>query len=303
MSSVSLLGLGNMGCALAIALLPSHEEVTVWNRTRGKARDLVAAGAVEANTIGDAVRASGTIVVCLLDHASIHEALDPVIEHLRGRTLLNVTTTSPAEARELDRWASAAGLEYLDGGILAVPSMIGSPRSEILYSGDSQAFIRLQPVLARWGRSTFVGTDAGLASLYDLALLAGMYVMHAGYMQGAALVATAGVSATDFADRAANWLTDMTGAFARFGRVIDSAEYALPGQQSLDFSDLSKLVEATAEAGVGNEPIAMVQRLIDAQRALGHGSDGLARIYESLAAPAHHAARRSPIRSADQHNA
>lgn len=283
--AVSMLGLGEMGRALACALLRSDRSVTVWNRTPGKGTELVEAGAVEAATAGDAADAADLIIVCLFDHASVRETLDPVVDRLRGRALINLTTTSPEQARELGRWAAAAGIAYLDGGIMAVPSMIAGPGSEILYSGDEQTFLRYKEVLDTWGTSSYLGSDTGLASLYDLALLAGMYVMFAGYMQGAALVRTAGVGATDFADRAAPWIAAMTHGLADFGRVIDGGDYTVAGQQSLDFSDLSTMLDAAAAVGVGAQPVAMVQKLITAERDAGHGAEGFARIFESIKLP------------------
>ncbi|HWS50796.1 MAG TPA: NAD(P)-binding domain-containing protein [Microbacterium sp.] len=280
--AVSLLGLGEMGRALAEALLPHDLSLTVWNRTPGKAADLLSRGAIEAESASTAVDAAELVVVCLFDHASVHETLDPIADRLSGRTVVNLTTTSPEQARELGRWAATAGVDYLDGGIMAVPSMIGTAGSEILYSGDESAFERFRPVLDRWGTSSYFGEDAGLASLYDLALLSAMYVMFAGYMQGAALIATAGISAADFAGRAAPWIAAMTGELEEYGRVIDGGDYTVAGQQSLDFSDLSKMVHAAEEAGVGSRPIAMVQALISAQRDAGHGAEGFARIYESV---------------------
>lgn len=280
--TVSILGLGEMGRALAAALLGAGHTVTVWNRTPGRAGQLVGNGAIEAPSAGVAVDASELVIICLFDHDSVHETLDPLADSLRGRVLVNLTTTSPEQARELGRWARAHGVASLDGGIMAVPSMIGGPGSEILYSGDQNSFERYRNVFDLWGTSSYLGEDPGLASLYDIALLSGMYVMFAGYMQGAALVATAGVSATAFAERSAAWLSAMTGELAGYGRVIDGGDYTIAGQQSLDFSDLSKMLEAAAEAGVGAEPLAMVQSLIARQRDAGRGTEGFARIFESV---------------------
>ncbi|MGW7792499.1 imine reductase family protein [Streptomyces tricolor] len=61
--------------------------------------------------------------------------------------------------------------------------------------------------------SASVGADAGPAPLYDLALLAVVYVVFAGFLHGAAMVAPAGVAAGESAAMAAPWLTAMTGAF------------------------------------------------------------------------------------------
>src|SRR5262245_49972137 len=104
-SGVTMLGLGAMGAALAARLVDTGHPVTVWNRTAGRDTDLVARGAGRAATVADAVGAQPLVVACLLRHPSVHETLDPVVAALRGRTLLNLTTTTPNEARELAAWA------------------------------------------------------------------------------------------------------------------------------------------------------------------------------------------------------
>ncbi|MEU1281699.1 NAD(P)-binding domain-containing protein [Streptomyces sp. NPDC005805] len=279
---VTVLGLGAMGAALARALVAAGHPATVWNRSPGKAEELVALGAEAAATPGEAVRASRLVIVCLLDHASVREVLDPLTGDLAGRTLVNVTTTSPDQARASAAWAADAGIDYLDGGIMAVPEMIGAPGSSVLYSGSATAFTEHRKLLDLWGESEFFGEDAGLASLYDLALLAGMYVMFAGFLQGAAMVAPAGVTAREFAARSAPWLSAMTGGLAEYAEVVDGGDYTVPGQQSLRFSDLGDILAAAAEQGVGDEPVAMVQRLIRRQIDAGHGDEGFARVYESI---------------------
>lgn len=279
---VSVLGLGAMGTALAEALVKAGHETTVWNRTPGKADGLVARGATEAATAGDAVRAAPLVIACLLDHASVHEVLDPLTADLAGRTLVNVTTTSPAQSRELAEWAAAAGVAYLDGGIMAVPQMIGQPGASILYSGSAEVFQQHKPLLDLWGAGTYFGEDAGLASLYDLALLAGMYVMFAGFLHGAAMVAPAGVTARQFAGMAAPWLSAMTGMLDEYATVIDGGDYTVEGQQSLEFSSLDDILAASSEQGISTEVVAAVQGLIQRQIDAGHGKEGFARIIESL---------------------
>ncbi|MFI6940607.1 NAD(P)-dependent oxidoreductase [Streptomyces sp. NPDC050418] len=283
-SGVTLLGLGAMGSALAAALLDAGRSVTVWNRTAGRAADLVAGGATAAATVREAVTAHPVVVVCLLDDASVRETLGPVLAELRGRTVLNVTTTTPNESRALARWATEHGIDYLDGAIMAVPAMIGARTGQIFYSGSRTAYDRLLPTLDLWATSEFHGTDAGLAALVDLAMLSGMYQMFAGFFHGAAMAAKSGMSATEFAARQSPFLAAMAHELGGFAKVVDGGDYSVPGQQSLDFSDLSHIVRASQEEGVNPAPIAAVQALIVRQTAAGHGAEGFARIYESVRA-------------------
>ncbi|WP_343242265.1 NAD(P)-binding domain-containing protein [Streptomyces sp. SID9727] len=282
---MSVLGLGAMGGALAGALVKTGVRTTVWNRSAGRAEALVAEGAREAASAAEAVLASPLVVVCLFDHDSVHEVLDPLAGDLAGRRLVNLTTTTPEQARESALWAAGAGIAYLDGGIMAVPSMIGQPGASVLYSGSQEVFREHTKLFDQWATSTYYGEDAGLASLYDFALLSAMYVMFAGFMQGAAMLAPAGVPASRFAAMAAPWLTAMTGELAGYAEVIDGGDYTVPGQQSLTFSNLGLFIEAITDQGVSAEPVAMVQRLIERQVDAGHGTEGFARIIESLKRP------------------
>ena len=280
--AVTVLGLGEMGRALVATLLDAGHPTTVWNRSPGKGAPLAARGAAVADSPGDAVDASPLVVACLLDHDSVHEVLDPVADRLAGRALVNLTTTTPIQARDLAAWAAAHGASYLDGGIMAVPEMIGGPGAAVFYSGDAAVFDAHLATLDLWGESTWFGRDPGMASLYDLAILAGMYTLFAGFLHGAAMVGSEGVPATEFAARAAPFLAAMTGALAGFAEVIDGGDYSVDGQQSLEFSDLGDLLQASADQGVSTEVIAPVQALIRRQIAAGHGKDGFARIYEEL---------------------
>lgn len=285
MTSVSFLGTGEMGSALADAARKAGHRTTVWNRSAAKTQPLEAHGAFTADTVAAAVTASALIVVCLYDHASVHDVLDPVAAHLRGRRVINLTTTSPDAARELAQWADAAGIDYLDGGIMATPEMIGTPASTVFYSGSRQVFDKHRELLEVWGSADYFGPDAGMASLYDLALLAGMYAMFAGFFQGAAMVAGAGVSATEFAERAVPWLQALAPSFVEYATVIDGADFSVPGQQSLVFSDLTDIIHAGRAQGIGTDLIDTVQRLIQRQVDAGFGDHGFARVIESIKSP------------------
>lgn len=280
-TAVTVLGLGAMGRALAEALLGGGHPTTVWNRSPGRAEGLAGRAAV-AGTVGDAVSASRVVVACLLDHASVHEVLDPVATQLSGRALVNLTTTTPSQARELAAWAAERGVAYLDGGIMATPDMIGGPGSAVLYSGVGSVFEDHRGLLDLWGESSYFGSDAGMASLWDLALLSGMYLMFAGFLHGAAMVGSEGVPARELAARATPFLAAMTGALSQIAEVVDTADYAGEGHQSLEFSDLSDLLQASRDQGVSPELVAPVQALIERQIAAGHGEDAFERIYEEI---------------------
>ncbi|MDS1272420.1 NAD(P)-binding domain-containing protein [Lipingzhangella sp. LS1_29] len=285
---VTVLGLGAMGRALATALLDGGHPTTVWNRTPGRDTQLVDAGAKSAATADAAVASASLVVVCLLDHASVRAVVDPLAETLRGRTVVNLTSTTPNEARETAEWAHRHGIAYLDGGIMAVPEMIGQPEATILYSGDETAFTEHRPALDLFGSAEHLGADPGLGALYDFALLAAMYVMFAGVFHGTAMLRPAGVSATEFANRVVPWLTAMLQTVPAQAATVDSGDYSTE-VQDLDFTKaaLDAIVRASSEAGAELDVIAPIQSLVYRQVMAGHGAEAFQRMVETLApAPA-----------------
>ncbi|WP_159843623.1 NAD(P)-dependent oxidoreductase [Nocardia sp. CY41] len=280
---VTILGLGAMGRALAAAFLKAGVPTTVWNRTEGKDADLLAAGAVRAETLTEAIEAGGPIIAVLLDHASVHATLDPVAERLAGRQLINLTSTAPGEARELATWAAGLDCDYLDGGIMAVPPMIGGPGAAILYSGSRAIFDAHRETLELLASAEFFGDDAGFASTYDFALLATMYAMFGGFLHGAAMMRSVGVSAAEFGRRAAAWVSAMAESLPHQGAVVDAAAYTDP-VQSIAFhkAALDAISRASREANVTLDFVAPLKNLLDRQVADGRGALGFERTFEEL---------------------
>ncbi|NEW37767.1 NAD(P)-dependent oxidoreductase [Nocardia cyriacigeorgica] len=280
---VTVLGLGAMGRAFAEALLAAGHTTTVWNRTPGKDTDLVATGATGAASAAEAVAASPVIIVLLLDHASVHDTLDPVAEQLAGRQVINLTSTTPEQARELASWASAHGIDYLDGGIMATPPMIGQPGASILYSGSQQVFDDNRSTLELLAAAEYFGADAGFASTYDFALLSVMYGMFGGFLNGVALLRSIGVSAQDFGVRAAAWATAMAQVMPMEGEMIDARAYHGEGQNIFFLkAAVDAIVRAGHDAGVSQEFLSPLQNVVNRQIADGHGEMSVLRTVEAI---------------------
>ncbi|MFI5715261.1 NAD(P)-dependent oxidoreductase [Nocardia sp. NPDC051750] len=283
-TAVAVLGLGPMGRAIAATLVGSGNPTTVWNRTPGKAAELVAAGAVSGPDAASAVAAAQLVVVVLSDHASVHAVLDPLAEQLKGKALINLTSTAPEESRELGAWAAGHGIEFLDGGIMAVPPMIGGPGASILYSGAVSVFDRFRSDLEKLSAADYFGDDPGTAALYDFALLAGMYAMFTGFFHGAAMVRSAGISAASFAPRAAAYVAAMAELLPAYATVIDSGDYTDEVQPARFHKPaFDAIVRASRDAGVGLDIVGPIKNLIDRQIADGRAGEGLERIVEELA--------------------
>ncbi|MFF2779040.1 NAD(P)-dependent oxidoreductase [Streptomyces sp. NPDC058052] len=223
---VTLLGLGAMGTALARTWLAAGHPLTVWNRTPARAEALAAEGAKVADSAAGAVAANALVVVCLLDDASVETALDGA--DLTGKDLVNLTTTTPAQARARAVWAEERGARYLDGGIMAVPPMVGIPEAGgyVFYSGSRELFELHQETLAVPVGTTYVGEDAGFAALHDVALLSAMYGMFAGAAHAFALIRREDIDPVAFAPLLGDWVRAMVGpAIDQTARQLASGDF------------------------------------------------------------------------------
>jgi 3-hydroxyisobutyrate dehydrogenase-like beta-hydroxyacid dehydrogenase len=282
---VTVLGLGLMGTALAAALLKAGHDTTVWNRTASKTGPLAAQGATPAETAAEAITASPLVIVCLTTNDNVRGLLEAESDALAGRTVVNLTNGTPAQARELAEWAAAHGITYIDGGIMAVPQMIATPAAYILYSGtDEEAYETHRPTLAALADTKWVGKDPGAAALYDLSLLTGMYGMVMGVAQAYALIGSGGVPAREFAPLLKDWVNAMTD-----GLVPGMAEALDSGQHLTDVSSLAinqaalpNFLTTFAQQGLRTDLFEPLQSLLDRSIDEGYAADGLSRLVTLL---------------------
>lgn len=276
-----------MGSALAAAFLNRGLAMTVWNRSAGKADALVAKGAVRAATVADALAASKLVIVCLLNYDTVSEALGDASETLSGRVLVNLTNGTPAQARHMANWTAERGADYLDGGIMAIPPMIGQPEALLLYSGSKDAFDAHRKELDSLGTSKYLGADAGLAPLYDLALLTGMWGMFAGALHATALVGTEKVEAREFMLLLVPWINAMTGGLPSMAEQVDTGDYTKEVVSNLGMQAVAyvNLIEASQAQGVSTELIAPMHDLMKRGVGAGHGNADLSSLIELLRKP------------------
>ena len=174
MSEVTVIGLGNMGFALARALLEKGRTVTIWNRSPEKTISLVEKGAVLAPSVDAAIKASPIILICVTNYAAANRILSEVAPDLPGKLFIQFTTGSPQDARASETWAHAHEAEYLDCAITGSPSSIGTPSAHILVSGRQVTFQRAEPMLRILAsKLDYKGEAIGLASAWEM-----VYIMH-----------------------------------------------------------------------------------------------------------------------------
>ncbi|MEZ3182247.1 NAD(P)-binding domain-containing protein [Streptomyces pimonensis] len=285
--SVTVLGLGPMGRALAGAFLDAGVRTTVWNRTPGRDAELIARGAVPASSPEEAVSAAPLTVVCVVNYDASDVVLrqDAVTAALKGRTVVNLSADTPERARDTAGWAGRHGVRYLDGAIMTPTPTIGTDDAVFLHSGPAELYREHRPVLAALGGShTHLGEEAGRAAAYDIALLDIFWTSMAGYAHALAVARAEGVTATELAPFAQGIAAILPPLFAEFAADADAGTYS--GELNpitSAASTMAHVVHASEAHGID----ASVMRVIEGQArrviALGHGTDGFTRVAEMVA--------------------
>ncbi|HEY4453165.1 MAG TPA: NAD(P)-binding domain-containing protein [Pseudonocardiaceae bacterium] len=274
MTTVTVLGLGPMGTALTRAFVAAGHQVTAWSRT---ATTPAPARATRANTPAEAIAVSELTIICVRGDAAVAAILDGL--DLTGRTLVNLTSGTPAQAR-----ARSTGDGYLSGAIMTPSPAIGTPAGLVLYSGPEALYEKWQETLAALGGTArYLGTDPGRASAYDIALLDIFWQSVSGIVHGLALARAEGISGAELAPYGRTMVDLLPAMLTRFGEQLDAGEF--PGAVStIASAEVSLEHIAATSTGHGIDADALVAGLNLARRAIkaGHGADGLARLAETL---------------------
>lgn len=285
-SSVTVIGLGLMGQALAGAFLKAGNPTTVWNRTASKADQLVADGARLAPTVGDALIASSVTIICVTDYEAMHELLDASGIELGGTMMINLTSGDSAQARDTAKWAVQRGARYLDGAIMAIPSAIGTAEAVILHSGPRSDFEAHESTLAALGTLTYLGADHGLASLYDVAGLAMMWSVLNAWLQGTALLRAAGVDAATYAPFAQQIAAGVAEWLPGYAEQIDNGSFpADVSALETDARAMEHLIEQSEAAGINAELPKLIKTMADRSIAAGHGAEQYPVLIEEFCNP------------------
>jgi 3-hydroxyisobutyrate dehydrogenase len=173
-TAVAVLGTGRMGAPIARNLLRAGFDVTVWNRTPGRAQELVDAGARLAASPADAAASAGVVLTMLTDGQAVADAMtgrDGALPALRpGSVWIQMATIGVKWTDRLAARARDHGVEFVDAPVSGSDGPARDAQLEVLASGSSGVCNRVQPLFDAIGRRTVWAGPAGSGSRLKLAL-------------------------------------------------------------------------------------------------------------------------------------
>lgn len=163
---IAFLGLGNMGSPLAKLLLTTEHQVTVWNRTPKKARDLAADGAIAADTASEAAAEAEIVFSMLNDDAAVESIVfgedgsDGILKTLEpGAIHVSLSTISVALSKRLADAHVKNGREFVAAPVFGRPNVAADGKLWIVAAGKESSVAKARPLLEQMSRGLTVVSD------------------------------------------------------------------------------------------------------------------------------------------------
>ena len=288
--TVGLIGLGNMGTAVAERLLDAGYGLTVYNRTPGKADALAARGASVAETSSDLAAQSEVVLTSLADDDALEAVAAELVAAARpGTVLVDMSTVSPAASARVAVLAEAASIAYVRAPVSGNPTVVRAGNLSFIVSGAREAFERVEPVIRAIGPTVHHVGDGEQARIVKLAI--NLMIAGLAQLMSEALVLgeAAGVSRQD--------LLDVMGSSAAGAPFVKyKTEPLLRDDFSATFTtalmekDIDLVLDAAQEAGVELPVASEMKTLLRAAIEAGYADQDLMALFLHLRSRSGHQA-------------
>ncbi|AZQ71426.1 MULTISPECIES: NAD(P)-dependent oxidoreductase [Streptomyces] len=282
-TTVTVLGTGIMGFAMARNLARAGLSVRAWNRSHAKAEPLAAHGVTVVETPAEAVTGADVVVTMLYDGPAALDVMRAAAPALRPGTVWAQSTTAGLDGTAvLADFAREQGLVLVDAPVLGTRRPAEEGTLTVLAAGPEEIRDTLAPVFDAVGsRTVWVGDDAagGAATRLKLVINSWVLAVTHGTAEALALADGLGVDPARFLDAVAGGPLDMGYLRAKAGLLRDDALTPPSFATTTAEKDARLIVAAGEAAGVRLDVAAAgaerFRRAIEA----GHGDEDMAASY------------------------
>jgi 3-hydroxyisobutyrate dehydrogenase-like beta-hydroxyacid dehydrogenase len=201
---VGLIGLGRMGAGMAANLLKAGHEVTVYNRTPGKAEALTEKGAQAAAQVADACRGDAVMTMLANDdavEAVVYGDRGMLASLAKGAIHISSSTISVALSERLAADHASAGQRFVAAPVFGRPEVAAAGELFVVVAGAGEAIDAAAPLFDAIGKKTFVVSETPKAA--NLVKLSGNFLIASvieSLGEAMALVAKGGVDRRRYLD-------------------------------------------------------------------------------------------------------
>jgi 3-hydroxyisobutyrate dehydrogenase len=197
MPRVAFIGLGRMGHGMAVRYIDAGFTVSVWNRSKDKAKNLIACGARWATSPEDAaIDADAVVTMVADDEASraVWLSKDGAAANMKAGTIaIECSTVSYQHALELARELRGRGLIYIDSPVTGLPDAAATGKLTLLVGADAADFEKARPFLLPVSTTIRHFGAVGSGTVYKLINNLMGAIQIAGIAEGLAIAERAGL--------------------------------------------------------------------------------------------------------------
>jgi 3-hydroxyisobutyrate dehydrogenase/2-hydroxy-3-oxopropionate reductase len=285
--NVGFVGAGRMGAAMIARLRAAGHDVTVYNRTAERARQVAAAtGALIAATPRQAAIAAEVVLVSLADDAvvdALYRGTDGLLAGLgEDAVVVETSTVAPATVRALAPLVARRRATLLDAPVSGSVPVVERGELTFLVGGDPAALNRVRPVLDPLATNVFQLGPVGAGATMKLAVNSVVYALNQALSEALVLAERAGI------DRAAAYQVFAASAvaapFVHYKRAAFTDPGAAPVAFSLDLvaKDLALIEALAAQAGARTDQLAVNRRIVREAIEAGLGGRDISAVAQYL---------------------
>ncbi|MFH1343768.1 MAG: NAD(P)-dependent oxidoreductase [Pseudomonadota bacterium] len=279
------LGLGLMGFPMTMRLLNAGHDVTVWNRSPGKAAGLVEAGAALAATPREAAAKAGIIFMCLTDADAVEQVVfgpDGIAAaDGAGRLVVDFSSIHPDSARAIAaRLKAANGMGWVDAPVSGGTKGAEEGTLAVMAGGDAADIERVRPyVLTMARRLTHMGpTGAGQTTKLCNQIISGCSM--AIIAEATRLASNAGIDASKLPEALAGGFADSIPLQLFVPRMANGIHSPPLGHIASILKDLDTVVEVAHDTSTPVPMTALAAQLFRMAKAARGGNADALEIYK-----------------------
>lgn len=275
--NIGWIGTGVMGAPMAGHLLAKGHRLTVYSRTRSKARELLDRGARWADTPAAVARESQVVFTMVgfpNDVEEVYFGEQGVLAGVQpGAVLVDMTTTKPELARRIAEAAAAKGAHAVDAPVSGGDVGARNATLTIMIGGEPEVVQALQPLFAVLGKTIVHEGPAGAGQhtkMCNQIVIAGTMI---GVCESLLYAYRAGLDPTTV-------LQAISGGAAGCWTLTNLAPRVIAGNFDPGFyvehfiKDMQIALEEAGRMQLCLPGLALVHQLYQAVQAQGHGRKG-----------------------------
>ena len=165
MKTIGFIGLGVMGKSMARNLLKVGYPLLVYTRTKEKANDLIAEGAVWKETVA-ALAKEADVVITMVGYPKDVEVVyfgeEGILANVKeGTYLIDMTTSTPSLAEKIYKAAKERNVYALDAPVSGGDIGAKEGKLTIMVGGDEEVFFACKPIFEALGTNIVLQGKAG----------------------------------------------------------------------------------------------------------------------------------------------